>query len=296
MSIDFEKEFELYAYGESLASQTARLGLAEKGVEYKHHHVFLESKGEHLTADYKRINPKCLVPTLLHSGQPIHDSVKILEHLDEYSPQNGPKLFPSDQALKSEVWALIREFALDEGISLGDNFGTSVALGSSQILARLLCKRPILGVIWDYLTKHPDKQRVPIFLMLRLLGKPPNAIYKRSITGIAKGILFVENVLSHGKDYLVGDYSAADCLLTDLLHRLEDIALHSVLVSNRVPFIRDYWSRVKERKSYKTAILDWELDEWREVKAQLYGREENPETYFFWSEFDRLQSSQSIGG
>ena len=41
--------FELYGYGESVASNMARVALAEKKVTYKYNVVYLESKGEHLT-------------------------------------------------------------------------------------------------------------------------------------------------------------------------------------------------------------------------------------------------------
>ena len=82
MAIEHNQEFELYGYGESLASQTARVGLAEKGITYTQHRVGLESTGEHLQKAYKAINPASLVPTLVHNGQPIYDSIKILEYLD----------------------------------------------------------------------------------------------------------------------------------------------------------------------------------------------------------------------
>ena len=41
MAIKYTEEFELYSYGESLASQTARVGLAEKAIDYKQHRVGL---------------------------------------------------------------------------------------------------------------------------------------------------------------------------------------------------------------------------------------------------------------
>ena len=58
MAIKYTEEFELYSYGESLASQTARVGLAEKAIDYKQHRVGLESTGEHLQKAYKAINPR----------------------------------------------------------------------------------------------------------------------------------------------------------------------------------------------------------------------------------------------
>ena len=53
-------EIELYGYGESVASNMARVALSEKNISYKYNLLYLESKGEHLSQDYKKLNPKTL--------------------------------------------------------------------------------------------------------------------------------------------------------------------------------------------------------------------------------------------
>jgi glutathione S-transferase len=289
MAIEHNQEFELYGYGESLASQTARVGLAEKGITYKQHRVGLESTGEHLQKAYKAINPASLVPTLVHNGQPIYDSIKILEYLDALAPNQGARLYPSDTEKNSEVRALVKEFSLDEGVAIGENFGTSMAGLSTQMLAYLLCKRPLWTVIWDYLTKHPSRDRVPIFILVRILGKPPRFKYRQFVSGVAKGMVFIEKKLSHGNEFIAGEYSAADVLLAQLFHRLEITAFHEVLRSDQFPMIRQYWPRLQRRESYKLGILDFEEEEWNECKKALYGEDENPGVGHFWSEVNRLR-------
>ena len=289
MAIEYNQEFELYGYGESLASQTARVGLAEKGITYKQHRVGLESTGEHLQKAYKAINPASLVPTLVHNGQPIYDSIKILEYLDALEPDQGARLYPADAKKNTEVRALVKEFSLDESVGIGENFGTSMAGLSTQMLAYLLCKRPLWTVIWDYLTKHPSRDRVPIFILVRILGKPPRFKYRQFVSGVAKGMVFIENTLSHGNEFIVGEYSAADVLLAQLFHRLEITAFHKVLQSDQFPNISLYWPRLQQRESYKLGILDFEEDEWSECKAALYGEQENPDIDYFWSQVNRFR-------
>ena len=288
MGIKYTEEFELYSYGESLASQTARVGLAEKAIDYKQHRVGLESTGEHLQKAYKAINPGSLVPTLVHKGEPIYDSVKILEYLDSYAPNQGATLFPADDEKNAQVRALVREFSLDESIDIGANLGTSIAGLSTQMLAYLLCKRPFWTVFWEYLTKHPSRERVPIFILMRLLGKPPRFKYRDFVSGVAKGMVFIEKTLSHGQPFIAGDYSAADVLLAQAFHRLQITAFHKVLESDQFPLIKAYWPRLQQRNSYKEGILDYEEEEWSECKAALYGDEENPDIEHFWSEVKRL--------
>lgn len=293
MAITYHQEFELYSYGESLASQTARVGLAEKGISYKQHRIGLESTGEHLQKAYQAINPASLVPTLVHNGQPVYDSVKILEYLDTLVPDQGARLYPADAKKNTEVRALVNEFSLDESIAVGDNFGTSMAGLSTQMLAYLLCKRPLWTVIWDYLTKHPIRDRVPIFIGVRILGKPPRSKYRQFVSSAARGIVFIEKTLSHGEAYIAGQYSAADVLLAQLFHRLEITAFHNVLQSDQLPFIKDYWPRLQQRASYQAGILDFEEEEWSECKETLYGDDENPEIDYFWSEVKRQRNQSS---
>ena len=89
------QNLELYGYGESVASNMARVALAEKKISYKYNLIYLESRGDHLAKEYKKLNPKNLVPTLVDNGVPIPDSIKIMRHIDSSHPQQGEILFPS---------------------------------------------------------------------------------------------------------------------------------------------------------------------------------------------------------
>ncbi|MDC3325357.1 glutathione S-transferase N-terminal domain-containing protein [Gammaproteobacteria bacterium] len=51
-------KIELYGYGESVASNMARVALSEKNISYEYNLLYLESKGDHLSKEYKKLNPK----------------------------------------------------------------------------------------------------------------------------------------------------------------------------------------------------------------------------------------------
>ena len=55
----------LHGYGESVASNVVRLALSEKKISFAYNLVYLESKGDHLKDNYKKLNPKTLIPTLV---------------------------------------------------------------------------------------------------------------------------------------------------------------------------------------------------------------------------------------
>lgn len=279
---------ELYGYGESVASNMARVALSEKNLTFKYNLIYLESRGDHLTKEYKKLNPKNLVPTLVDNGVPIPDSIKIMRHIDSSYPQQGEILFPN--TVDIEIFENLLDFvALDENKELGDTLGTTAGGISAQILVKLLCKRPIISVIWDYLTKHSIKKRVPIFILLRMLGKPPKSLSQKMAVMLAKHLLTIEEVLNHQKEFMMGDdYTAIDCCMTSILHRVQEMRFGSVLTSDKLPNLKNYWETLSSRNSYQEGILDYVTGEWAPEITALYG--DGPSEYndLVWFEIKNL--------
>ena len=272
--------FELYGYGESVASNMARVALSEKKISYKYNLVYLESKGEHLKEKYRKLNPKTLIPTLMIDGKPLPDSIEIMKYIDNEFPNQGEKLFLHDDKKFDE---LIDYLKLDENKELGTTFGTTGGGISIPVLAKLLCKRSILSVAFDYLRYHGIKQRRAIFLIVRILGGPPPGVYKKMMASLAKHLVYIENYLDHKKDFIYGDfYTAADCCLTALLHRVQEMKFFDVVDGNELPNIAKYWVTISSRPSYKEGILDYQTGEWAPVLEGLYGNGPNDHNDFLW--------------
>ncbi len=280
------QNLELYGYGESVASNMARVALAEKNISYKYNLIYLESKGDHLSKEYKKLNPKNLAPTLVDNGRPIPDSIMIMRYIDSNYPHQGEVLFPD--TLDMVAFDNLLDFvALDENKELGDTLGTTAGGISAQILVKLLCKRPIISVIWDYLTKHSIKKRVPIFILLRILGKPPKSLSQKMAVMLAKHLLTIEGVLSHQKKFIMGDsYTAIDCCMTSILHRIQEMRFDSVLKSDKLPNLKNYWETLSSRSSYKEGILDYATGEWEPEITALYGDGPNEYDDLVWSEIN----------
>lgn len=95
-------EFKLYSYFRSSSSYRVRIALNYKQIPYEYIPVHLLDQGGHQNKlEYLKINPKQEVPTLVHNGNFISQSVAIIEYLDELKPEN--KLFPDDLIAKAEV-------------------------------------------------------------------------------------------------------------------------------------------------------------------------------------------------
>src|SRR5262245_9187328 len=82
---------ELYHNNISVNAQKVRIVLAEKNLEWTGHHLSFV-KGEHLTAEFKALNPRGLVPVIVHDGNVIIESSVICSYLDEVFPE--PPLTP----------------------------------------------------------------------------------------------------------------------------------------------------------------------------------------------------------
>ena len=82
---------ELYHNDMSACAQKVRLTLAEKGIQWQGHHLDLRA-GDQQKADYLRLNPKGVVPTLVEDGKVVRESTVIMEYLEDRYPE--PPLRP----------------------------------------------------------------------------------------------------------------------------------------------------------------------------------------------------------
>lgn len=84
------EELVLYSYYRSSTAYRARIALHWKKLKFETRTVhLLEGGGQQHRPDYKALNPAGEVPTLIHKGQVISQSVAIVEYLDEVFKEPG---------------------------------------------------------------------------------------------------------------------------------------------------------------------------------------------------------------
>jgi maleylacetoacetate isomerase len=105
-------EFTLYGYFRSSAAFRARIALNLKGIkpETKFIHL-LKDGGQQHSPEYASVNPQEIIPTLVHDGHTIGQSLAIIEYLDEVHPE--PPLLPRDPAGRARVRQLAYAIACD---------------------------------------------------------------------------------------------------------------------------------------------------------------------------------------
>lgn len=101
---------ELYGYWRSSASYRVRIGLNFKSLDYQYRPVhLLRDGGQQHQQAYRQLNPNGLVPTLVDGKTVIHQSLAIMEYLDEAYP--GPLLLPGTAADRAHIRALSLDLA-----------------------------------------------------------------------------------------------------------------------------------------------------------------------------------------
>jgi len=105
-------EFALYGYFRSSAAFRVRIALNLKGItpEYRFIHLLKDGGQQHNDA-YRTVNPQEIIPTLVHDGHTIGQSLAIIEYLDEIVPE--PALLPKDPLARARVRQLALVIACD---------------------------------------------------------------------------------------------------------------------------------------------------------------------------------------
>lgn len=102
----------LYTYWRSSSAYRVRIALNLKGIEYQSEFVHLvRDGGEQHQPEYRRINPQGLVPTLVDGEHVVHQSIAIIEYLEETRPDNP--LLPGTPEDRARVRALAMVIASD---------------------------------------------------------------------------------------------------------------------------------------------------------------------------------------
>jgi maleylacetoacetate isomerase len=95
-------EFILYSYFRSSASYRVRIALYLKKISFEYRAVhLLENGGEQNSETYSQLNPSREVPTLIHNGRSLGQSLAIIDYLDHIQP--SPRLLPQDPYDRAKI-------------------------------------------------------------------------------------------------------------------------------------------------------------------------------------------------
>jgi ganglioside-induced differentiation-associated protein 1 len=236
---------ELYHSNAAVCAIKVRLTLTEKKLKWTGHVLDLFN-GDQFSPKYLKLNPKAVVPTLVHDGNVIVESTLICEYLDEVFPQ--PSLVPSTpyERAHMRMWGKM----VDEKLHLGvASFSFSASFRNR--LAELSAEKRE-----QHFNKMTDLELRDIQISTFELGIESPYVM-RAIVSYEKAFVTIDEVLASDQTWLMQeDYSLAEIYLTPYLFRLDSLDLLDIWLEHR-PKVRSWYEQIKIRPSFKEAILDY---------------------------------------
>lgn len=229
---------ELYHNDMSVCAQKVRLALAEKGLEYTGHHMNLRS-GEQKKPEYLKLNPKGVVPTLVHDGFVVCESVIINEYIDDAF--DGPALMPDTAQCRARVRHWTKQ--IDDGIF------TATAVVSATIAFR--------HQYTPELIEEQVRFRGPAYRQyVELLQKGvDNPNFPAAIKRMDKMIADMDKALVEGPWLLGKQLTLADVAFASYYTRLDHLRFLGMLEGR--PHAALWYERMRSRNSYQDALAAW---------------------------------------
>ena len=238
--------------------------LVEKNVKYENQIISL-FQSEQYSSGYLKINPRGLVPTLVHGHATIFESTIICEYIDEtFDGLNLLPIDPVERAL-ARIWTKL----VDDEIHEAGSTLSFCAMFRDRMLA---------------MTKVEQEKR------FRNVGNPiREEMYRssvelgvdspfafRSIASYEMMIRDLEIQLSNSNNWILNDkFSLAEIGLTPYFARVEFLGLLNIWTDGR-PLVQRWWSMVKSRESYisviKNSLSVIEIKEMQETGGKIYNR------------------------
>ncbi len=270
-----DDEWVLYHNNFSLCSRKVRMCLAEYQIAYRSEHIDLIETGKYEVASkrFLKINPGATVPVLLHKGRPIYESHEQIYYLAKQNEAKENASSSSKDLIPIESNDLERmNYWVDKSSLVGDPLenhdvyaGNAVAPLTFPLFATMIQYIPTTTIVKG-LWSHPVKIRVFVFLILKLFGlsvfKSPSPIIKivkKAHSSLNIHLQELDDHLSASEsEWILGDqFSLADVSWAVLFHRIEETGWIGLLIEDK-PSLRSYFQRIKERASYKEAVVGFE--------------------------------------
>ncbi|MGH7905426.1 MAG: glutathione S-transferase family protein [Candidatus Binataceae bacterium] len=234
---------ELYHHSTSVCAAKVRLVLGEKTLEWTGRYIDI-MKGEQFAPEYIRLNPKAVVPTLVHDGRVIRESTVIDEYLDEVFP--APPLEPADAAERARmrIWTKMVDEALH--------------VCCAAVTFSLFHRHTVLKLPPAELEAVIQNTRDPVFRERKRAWihkgiEAPDV--KDALKFHDKVLAEMEAALSESEWLAGANYSLADVSLTPYVNRLDMLGLAAMWGGR--PRVSEWFGRIQNRPNFKPAVIDW---------------------------------------
>ena len=237
---DIQSGLHLFHFDFSNCSQRVRICLIEKGLRWNSHPVNL-LLNEHASDWFQAINPKGLVPVLVHDGKVVTESMEIVRYIDRVYPE--PRLQPpssSDVTLVNDI------------VSLADDVQSHIKLLTHYFLARpqrFLVKRSLK----KFSNNHQNSDLVNFKTRFANDDFTVSEV-RDSIDAMHRMMRTLDAYLIKQKWFVGGDFTLADIAWMVNVHRLDLMGFPLSHYRN----LQEWYIRCKDRPSFRLGLVNYE--------------------------------------
>jgi glutathione S-transferase len=234
----------LYDFGNSVCCQKVRITLVEKGLTWEAISVDL-FKSEQYDPKYLKLNPKGVVPTLVHDGTPIIESTLICEYLDDTFPD--PRLVPKDPAERARMrlWSKFVDEGLFDGVaelSFSAMFRERMRNMSPEMRER------------RFRNIGDPRRRDRFKSTYELDTQSPFVLH--AVAAYERAFKLMEEMLAQRGPWILGTSATlADINMMPFVARLAYLDLLEAWTANR-PHINAWWAQVQAWPSFRRGLHD----------------------------------------
>lgn len=238
---------ELHHHGSSACAAKVSFALAEKQLDWVGHYVDI-LKGEQFTPAFLAVNPKAVVPVLVHDGLVIPESTVICEYIEEAFPDHP--IYPSRPADRARVRLWTK--AVDEELHPACSAITYVVSHRHTLL------RNGVGDFEDFLAKGAGDGVAARALKWQWIQQglqAPGAADKIRLYDL---YLHRMEAALEDRDWLVGEaFSMADIAVTPYVNRLAALSMEGLWTGGRLPRVERWFARVRARPAFHPGFIAW---------------------------------------
>lgn len=239
----------LYQAAMSSCTQKVRFVLEQKGLSWEGIDVDLHN-AENYSAEFKKLNPKAIIPVLNDNGDIIIESNNICLYLDDKYPQTP--LMPNTAKGRSDVRTLIQ--LVDEQV----HNDSSICTYAMAFRPRILSTYNTNEKLDAYLAEVPDAGRRHTKRQVIVHGTD-SPEFEIAVTRLQAMLVLLEQRLQNSS-HLVGDeLTIADIVYSPYLTRLDHLNMQ-YLWSDK-PAVATWYQDLQKTVGYQKGLRAFFVDE-----------------------------------
>lgn len=238
---------ELYHHGSSACAAKVRFALEEKRLPWTGRYVDI-LRGEQFEPEFLALNPKAVVPVLVHDGAVLTESTVICEYLDEVFPEISLMPHAPLERARVRVWTK----AVDEELHPACSAITYV------VSHRHTIRRSGAVSFEEFLSRGAHEGVAARTLKWQWIQhglEAPGALDK--IRLYLAYLEKMEQALAVSTWLVGGKFTMADIAMAPYVNRLAALSMQDLWENGRLPRVAQWFERVRARPSFEPAFVDW---------------------------------------